>query len=148
METYTIHQTKRYIFIIELSAQLDKGGNLVCYNSPFATLEQGTKFKSNSTDAATVAKEFLAHQYAERVQRREAFERSLSPFWADVDSRVGMDVCTPFMKKFPKDSFVAYDNGTVWSKTQRTIYRLRNCTAGRLSYPNSCKNVVSFGDDL
>ncbi len=146
MATYTIHQTKRNLFIVELSAQLDKNGNLKeGYNPTFASWENGIKFESASTNAATIANEFLSQKRAANAVIRESFEANLNEFWKDVDSRVGMDVCTPFINKFPNDSFVAYDNGTVWSKTQRTIYRLRNCTAGRTSYPNAVKQVVSFG---
>lgn len=149
MTTYTIHQTKRNLFIVELTAQLDKSGNLKeGYTTTFASWEQGNKFESASTDAVTIAKEFLQSKGAVRAAEMAAFETTLSDFWKDVDGRVGMDACTPFMNKFPSDSFVAYDNGTVWSKTQRTIYRLRNCTAGRTSYPNAVKQVVSFGSEF
>lgn len=72
----------------------------------------------------------------------------LDDFWKDVDSRVGMDVCTPFIDRFIGHSFVAYDRGYVWSKTLRAIFKLRNFTGSKAYYPKACKSMYGFGSDL
>jgi hypothetical protein len=85
-------------------------------------------------------------------ERREEEQRlkdeSLDDFWKDVDSRVGMDVCTPFIERFVGHSFVAYDRGFVWSRTLKAVFRLRNCTGSRNYYPKAVEKIYSFGSDL
>ena len=73
----------------------------------------------------------------------------LSDFWKDVEKRIGMDVCTPFMNRFPNDSFVAYDNNTVWSKSLLTIFKTKKgITIARAAMPLSCQYIVNFGDKI
>ncbi len=79
---------------------------------------------------------------------RALFNANLNNFWKDVDSRIGMDVCTPFINKFSGHSFVSYDKGFVWSKTQSTIYKLRSCSASFLDYPKQTKKIVQFGQEF
>lgn len=73
----------------------------------------------------------------------------LDDFWNDVDSRVGMDVCTPFIKRFKGHSFVAFQNGIVWSKTMNRAFLLKNGNPRLTEYPKSMiGRPYSFGSDL
>jgi hypothetical protein len=94
---------------------------------------------------------YLAKMRAASEKRKEEQkmkDSQLDDFWKDVDSRVGMDVCDPFIDRFKGHSFVAYDRGFVWSKTLRAVFHLRNCTASRNYYPKTCRKIFSFGSDL
>lgn len=71
----------------------------------------------------------------------------LTPFWKDVQSRIGMDVCTPFINAFKGHSFVAYDNNSVWSKTLKVLFiTKKGITIHRT--PNGCKQVRGFNSQL
>jgi len=78
----------------------------------------------------------------------KALPVELNDFWKDVDSRLGMDVCTPFIERFKGHSFVAYNTGFIWSKTLKAIFQLRDFSASRLYYPKSYERVFSFGSNL
>ena len=78
-----------------------------------------------------------------------ATKPQLTPFWQDVKSRIGMDVCTPFMKCFPGHSFVAYDNGLVWSKTLKVGFNsIQGKTISRNEMPKSLTEYIGFGGDF
>lgn len=80
----------------------------------------------------------------------ELYEKpELDDFWKDVDSRVGMDVCTPFIERFRGHSFVVFDNGLIWSKTLKRGFRTRNASISFRSYPKAMKHrPYGFGADL
>lgn len=69
-------------------------------------------------------------------------------FWKDVDSRIGMEVCTPFINRFIGHSFVAYDKDFIWSKTLKAVFKLRNFSGSKAYYPKGYERVFSFGSDL
>lgn len=78
-----------------------------------------------------------------------ATKPQLTPFWQDVKNRVGMDVCTPFMQAFPGHSFVAYDNGLVWSKTLKVGFNsIQGKTISRNELPKSLTELIGFGSDF
>lgn len=92
--------------------------------------------------------DFLKGNKEERQAERKQFEENLSDFWKDVSSRNGMDVCTPFIERFAGHSFVAYDKGFIWSKTLKSVFKLRDFSGSKAYYPKSFEKVFSFGSDL
>ena len=84
----------------------------------------------------------------QRKEEQKLRDAALDPFWKDVDSRIGMDVCDPFIDRVRGHSFVSYDRGFVWSKTLRAVFKLRNCTGSHNYYPKDVNKVYSFGADL
>ena len=98
------------------------------------------------TEKETRAKYERERRAANKVER-EKFINSLDEFWQDVNNRIGFDVITPFVKKYPGCSFVAYDANFVWCKTTKTAYLLDGFK-GRAYLPKSVKNIVRFGAKL
>jgi len=149
MNTYTVIKTnKKGVFIPELKAHLQKNGVLKegFPGNPYPLMKPN--FQHESTDPATVYWAWVNAQKSEKEAQRQAFNEALSDFWKEVDSKVGMEVCTPFINRFPGHSFVAYDKGFVWSKTQKTVYLLRDYSGSRAYWPKGHERVVRFGDDI
>jgi len=90
----------------------------------------------------------LKKEQGKRRTEKEKFIATLEPFWKDVDSRVGMDVCTPFINRFPGHSFVTYDKGFIWSKTLKAVFKLKDFSGSKAYFPKSYMNVYSFGAKL
>lgn len=73
----------------------------------------------------------------------------LDEFWKDVISRNGMDVCTPFINRFKGHSFVAYDNGLVWSKTMKIGFNTnQGATISHNECPKAMTALYGVGSDL
>jgi len=74
----------------------------------------------------------------------------LDDFWKDVMSRNGMDVCTPFINRFKGHSFVAYDNGLVWSKSMKIGFDLseKGKCISMHEMPKGMKKLYGIGCDL
>lgn len=79
----------------------------------------------------------------------DAPKPELDEFWKSVVNANGMDVCTPFINRFPTHSFVAYDNGLVWSPSMQIGFNTnQGRTISRNECPKSMTAMYSVGSDL
>lgn len=118
---------------------------------PFPSVSKTNKAK-NAREAIKMAlklKKYSNNLKHESKIKTKNLKDNIDPFWKDVLSRVGMDVVTPFINRFPGHSFVAYDNGLIWSKTMKIGFNSSWGTSiSRNSLPNGLKELRSVGNDL
>lgn len=73
----------------------------------------------------------------------------IDAFWKEVSEANGMNVCDPFIKRFPGHSFVAYDSHYVWSKTMKIVFLTKlGHKPAKGTLPESRKAVYAFGEDI
>lgn len=152
MNTYQIQKTKRSI-VVKVN-----GVEELTFTHSFEPKDSvSVAWFANvfTINCATLEEAFTAFKIEEANKRNERknsnqmFLQNLSDFWKDVQGRVGMDVCTPFINKFKGHSFVAYDNGTVWSSTLKIAFNTQHGNSvSRNSLPKSCEELRGFGSDL
>jgi hypothetical protein len=125
----------------ELKNQIDQ---IIENNNKFDSIDDAILFLNEEKAARN---KFERERSERNKKRRDEFISNLSPFWQDVHNKVGFEVITPFVNRYPGLTFTPYDAGFIWVKEIKTAIKLQDFKSSAY-LPRSCKNVIQFGAEL